>query len=344
MHSGQQSECSGVFSQGVRIFKRKSILGWVVALAIRIVRLPGRFRNGRAVASFLLFLCAAVPLHAEPLAVSVVQSEEGGAYQEFTAVLREQLAGYGITFTVRGMDAPTPETGLVVSVGTKAATAVAAGRAPFILNVLIPKAGYDRLLRDFPARAGTNAFSAIYLDQPTERQVRLIAAALPDRRRVGLLYSSPSEELGQLRRRMADYGMTLEVRQVGELPLPEALQALLDDSEVLLALPDSAVYNGSTIRNILLSTYRSGVPLIGLSPAYVRAGALCAVSSSPAQIAAQAAAAIRQFAETRALPAAQYPQEFEVTVNEQVARSLGLRIKPAAELRQEIRAAERSAP
>ena len=119
---------------------------------------------------------------------------------------------------------------------------------------------------------------------------------------------------------------------------------MLQDSDVLLALPDSSVYNSATLRNILLATYRSGIPLIGLSPAYVKAGALCAVFSTPTQIAAQAAMAIQQFWEISALPVAQYPQLFEVTVNEQVGRSLGLSIKSPAELQNEMSALIRRAP
>jgi len=113
---------------------------------------------------------------------------------------------------------------------------------------------------------------------------------------------------------------------------------------VLLVLPDSAIYNGLTIRNILLATYRSSVPLIGFSSFYVKAGALCAVFSAPEQIAAQVASLIRQFGETRLLPAAQYPQEFEVMVNERVAHSLGLHIRPAIELGAEIKLSEGMKP
>ena len=107
---------------------------------------------------------------------------------------------------------------------------------------------------------------------------------------------------------------------------------------MLLALPDAAVYNDSTIRNILLATYRRGIPLIGFSSGYVKAGALCALISTPAQIAPQAAELIRQFNNTHALPPPQYPHEFEVIVNESVANVLDLQIKNTTELHEKIRA------
>jgi len=64
------------------------------------------------------------------------------------------------------------------------------------------------------------------------------------------------------------------------------LDELLIDSDVLLAVPDSEIYNSNSIRNILLSSYRRGIPLVGFSQAYVKAGALCAIFSTPEQLAA----------------------------------------------------------
>ena len=329
---------------GVRILLRQLIFSRIDLFLIPVLRSASRSCTGWA-AVFLLLFYPAIPVRAEPPGVTIVQSEASGAYLEFSDALRDILLGRGITSVVVDPAKPIPDSGLVIGVGMKAATAVAASGTPSVLNVLIPKAGHEKLLRDFPRRADPHTFSAIYLDQPLERQVLLIASILPDKHNVGLLYSTPPEELALLRRRMVAHGLKLHEQTVSQaLPLAEALQALLQDSELLLVLPDSAVYNSSTIRNILLAAYRSRVPLVGFSPGYVKAGALCAVSSTPAQIAMQAAALIRQFGETHALPSAQYPQEFEVTVNEQVARSLGLQVKDTSVLHDEIKAAERDAP
>jgi ABC-type uncharacterized transport system substrate-binding protein len=155
-----------------------------------------------------------------------------------------------------------------------------------------------------------------------------------------VLYSTPPKEINTLRMLAKARRLELNERSPGSASsLHASLQELMQGSDVLLALPDVEIYNTSTIRNILLATYRSKVPLIGFSPAYVRAGALCAVFSTPAQIASQSLAIIRDYAETRALPAPQYAKEFEVSVNEQVARSLGLNIKSAIQVRSEMGAA-----
>ncbi|MCK9215528.1 MAG: hypothetical protein M0P52_13940, partial [Rhodoferax sp.] len=61
------------------------------------------------------------------------------------------------------------------------------------------------------------------------------------------------------------------------------------------------------------------------SPAYVRAGALLAVYSTPPQVGAQAAQWVLDVLANRVLPElALQPLDFEISVNEPVARVLGL--------------------
>jgi len=194
------------------------------------------------------------------------------------------------------------------------------------------------LLHDTPAGAASRHVSAIYLDQPIYRQVHLVTAALPDKRNVGILYSTLPAELDAIRHELHEHGLKLQEQKISPThALADSLQdILLGRSEMLLALPDPEVYNDSTIRNILLATYRRGIPLIGYSSSYVKAGALCAVFSTPAQIATQAAELIVKFNTTHVLPAPEFPHEFDVMVNAQVAESLGLKVKDASALHDEI--------
>ena len=340
------------YIEGVPILLRQLIFNRISLMLTPVFYFANRLMAGLA-AAFLLFFypantaCAEQAASIKPLVVAVVQGESSEHYLEFTSALQGNILKRNIVLiVVDDLAKPLPDADLVISVGIKAATAVAASNAPVVLNVLIPKAGYEKLRHDFSARANSKFFSAIFLDQPVARQVRLIAAILPDRHRVGVLFDSfPQDELVHLRQQVSKYGLSLHEREVSPaLPLYDALREVLQESEVLLALPDSSIYNSSTLRNILLTTYRSNVPLVGFSPSYVKAGALCAVFSTPVQIAAQAAMAIQQLWETSALPAAQYPPLFEVMVNEQVAHSLGLNIKSATELHNEMSVLPRRAP
>ena len=324
-----------------------SMLGLIRA---KVLHFTNRICGGLMAVFLLLFYStscsyAESAVDVQTLSVAIVQSEDGGSYQEFSDALRKVLGDKGLANVEIDFSKSIPNAGLVIAVGMKAATAVAASNVPVVLNVMIPKAGYEKLLRDFPLRASSHTFSAIFLDQPVFRQVHLITASLPGKRNVGLLYSSPPDELARLRKELTEHGLNLQEQTVKpDLPLSESLQDLLQNSDVLIALPDAVVYNSSTIRNVLLATYRSGIPLIGFSSGYVKAGALCAAFSTPLQIARQAASIIGQFSDKHVLASAQYPLEFEVLVNQQVAYSLGLHIKGAAELHDLVSTEDRREP
>jgi putative tryptophan/tyrosine transport system substrate-binding protein len=284
----------------------------------------------------LAFSCLS-SVQAEPLRVTVVLSEERGVYQEFSELLRFKMPVARFALNTVNVDQPLVPADLYIAVGMKAAAELASRDIP-VLNVLVPKAGYDKLPRVPSQRP--NLYSAVFLDQPMERQVALLLAALPSTRNVGVLYAARPPELQNLRRLLADKNMHLHDRLVDEKQsLNVALEGILNESEVLFVLADAEIYNAVTIRNILLTAYRKQVPLLGISHAYVKAGALCAVFSTPEQVAVQTAAILQRYAESGRLPAVQYPSEFEVSVNMQVARSLNLHIKDAIQLRDEIRRA-----
>ena len=281
-----------------------------------------------------LFYCVSAA-QAAPLHVSVVLSDDGGAYREFSDSLRNKLPAADFVLSTQHFDDKLSVADLYIAVGMKAASELAT-RDISTLNVLVSKDGYDQLLRMAAQRKKPH--SAVFLDQPLERQVALLLAALPDTRNVGVLYSVAQPELQNLRRLLTARNILLHEQKVDDSQsLNDALDSVLDASDVLSVLPDVDIYNAGTIRNILLTAYRKQVPLIGISQAYVKAGALCAVFSTPEQIAEQAAKLIQQYTESGKLPPAQYPLDFEVSVNMQVARSLEIHIKNADQLREAIR-------
>ena len=276
---------------------------------------------------------------AAPFRLTLVLSEAGGAYREYSEALAAELVNKSVTLQVIEAGNSLPEADLFIAAGMKAAATIARQPSSAKLAVLVPREGFNKLLNEVtaPTKAAASNYSAIYLDQPYKRQLDLITAALPHVKSIGVLYAQPPKELNVLRHLMAIRKIVLHERSsVDGANLHQNLHTILLSSDVLLAMPDAEIYNASTIRNILLASYRNKVPLIGFSPAYVKAGALCAVYSTPAQIAKQSLAFIQEFITTGILLGAQAPREFEVLINEQVAHSLGLNIKSTSQLRSDI--------
>ena len=216
---------------------------------------------------------------------------------------------------------------VVVTLGAEGFRQVVARdlRVP-VIAMLIPRQSFDSAVKLAGSKA--NGAVALYLDQPIARQLDLLRLAFPSAKRVGVVWGPDSG--GQ----QPAWQSAMRARALQEVPaylsasttLFDALQAALDDVQVLLALPDPQVYNPATIANVLLTTYRARVPVVGFSPAMVNAGALMSVHTSSRQLGSQAAHMARQSLQGGVPPVSQYPVEFEVSVNTRVARTLGLKL------------------
>jgi putative ABC transport system substrate-binding protein len=282
-----------------------------------------------------LLLFAAACAHAST-AVVIVSSERSTSYREATEALVTELERGGLSrqdvtqLLASEWEAAGPLTPrLFVAFGAEAVTVLAKAplRAP-LLAALLPRSSFERALLQ-SGRKGSSQFSALYLDQPLSRQLDLIHLALPNARRIGVLWGPASKgQATALSALLRARGLALVEANIehNESIFPK-LKKILEEADLLLALPDSLVYNSTSIQNILLTSIRARVPVVAFSAAFVRAGALLAVHVTPTQIGQQAAMLAQGVLRGKALPAMPvYASDFSVALNEHVARSLGLNL------------------
>lgn len=283
--------------------------------------------------------------------VVIVSSDNTAAYMDAMQALTTELARGGVSpgdilrVSVREWAAQSEsawQARIYLALGTQATAALAASRgsAP-VLAALLPRSSFERVLRGHALKA-SSAFTAIYLDQPLQRQLALIRQALPQAKTLGVLWGPDSSPAApSLRAQTASAGLSLnEAGGDGKLNLFSDLQQVLDGSDVFLALADPQVFNSSSIQNILLTTFWAKVPLVAFSPAYVRAGALLSLHTTPEQVGRQAAALVQAALRGKPLPAQPVEaNDFEVSVNAHVARALDLTLDGNA-LRQALRQRE----
>ena len=281
--------------------------------------------------------CAVLPLGALAAStVVIVSSERSPAYVEATEALVRELERNGLSryemlqlSSSEWMDAGPITPKVIVTFGTEAAEVVAKTepRAP-VLCTLLPRSSFERVIQ-VSGRKPSPQFSALYLDQPLSRQLELIRLTLPTARRIGVLWGADAQAQGQtgpINALARARGLELVEGTVGrnETIFP-ALKRILEDSDLLLAMPDPQLFNSNSIQNILLASFRARVPMVAFSPAYVRAGALVAVHVTPTQIGLQAAAIAQGVLQGKTLSGTPlYSRDFSVSVNEHVAHSLGL--------------------
>lgn len=274
----------------------------------------------------------------------VVLSDESTGYQEVAEELRAGLTSLRqgrlrIDVVAAARLASVDEPALnayevVVTVGLAAAQATIARASaisppPLTLCLLIPRQSFERLA---PARTSgrDRRVSAVFIDQPLSRQLDLLRIALPDKRRLGVILGPSSQGLkDELRDRARERALALKLAEVTESAgVYDALQIVMPESDVLLALPDPVTMNSGTAYGTLMASYRAQIPVVGFSEGLVKAGALLSLFSTARQQGKQGAEiATRILAGDAGLPAPQYPRYFTVRVNVSVARSFGLRME-----------------
>jgi putative tryptophan/tyrosine transport system substrate-binding protein len=288
-----------------------------------------------------------------PARVVIVSSDTAAAYAQAAEALTDTLVRQGIPradiaqsfvpeLVMRLKSGQQLRPAIFVALGSAATQALVAGNALApVLGVLIPRRSFEHVLRS-SGRVISSRLGVIYLDQPLTRQLALIRLALPQATRLGVLCGpESSDKATELKTLVSNYGLELHQAAVTQPDdFSAVLPRLLDDVDVLLALADPMVFNSSTIQNILLASIHERVPLVAFSPAYVRAGAVLAVYSTPLQAGKQAAGVVLGILRGQVLPDhAIEPDDFEVGVNANVARALGLS-PDAQELRTVLRRQE----
>ncbi len=280
----------------------------------------------------------------EPGRVLILMSQHSAPYEEVADELSKVTAAAMPDTQIRRADTGELATlqgdvEIIVAVGSEAAE-LAAENAPQlpVLNLLVPQQMHQHLARRHQHRQ-SGLYSAIYLDQPPERQIGLIRLAFPDRKVIGVLVGPASAMVVPgLQSACVSRDADLIVATAnGPAELAAALRPLTQEADVLLALADPAIQNSGTVRNILISAYRASLPVVAFSPSYVSAGAVLALYSTPRQMGRQGADAILQWQRERRLPPPQYPRDFEIAINDSVARSLNLVIDPLSTLTDKLR-------
>jgi len=316
----------------------------------------GRMRGLACKLASAFFLLLAISstgfaIEQSPHTIIVVPTKAGGVYQEFLQSFRKSLARSGGSADVEvvGYDRidaaffDGKNARLVVTVGTAATQKVFDINTSLpVLGTLVPRNSYRVLERRASQQGKKFVRSTILLDQPIRRHMGLIQNILPGKNMVSVVLGPETRFLKpELESAAEKKGMRIRIETMGYAQrLIDPLNRALEDTDAFIAVADNVVSNRQTVQNLLLTTYRQKVPVIGYSRAYVRAGALAAVYSTPEQIGRQAGELVGGLMKSNRwlLPSSLYPKYFSVGVNRNVARSLGIVMPKKSDIERSLRA------
>lgn len=304
----------------------------------------------KGAASFFILICSfSQTASASDNQLVIVTDNQRSLHHQFITQLKNHLTAQNtdnITIRIVSSNDWNPQISnqseLTLVLGSNAALKIRQHKLahPVLFN-LIPSITYQQVIRTAES-CSSEQCSAIFIDQPLTRTVALMHIALPQVKTAGLLISRKSTtDLKELSAIAEKQDIRIQYQQTDNPDnLIFKLTDILKKSDALLSIPDPGIYRRHTVQNILLTTYRHRKPMIGYSRAFVKAGALFAVYSSPTQLSQQTADVIAQFfsGTEHKLPAPQYPRYFSVSVNRMVAKSLGIDMQSEKILKEQLEA------
>ncbi|WP_417583525.1 ABC transporter substrate-binding protein [Nitrincola sp.] len=226
---------------------------------------------------------------------------------------------------------------LILAIGTRACeTALQlTWQHSDIVCTFLPSQTFIQLVEKYrtgPAVA-TAGVTAIFMDQPLQRQILLARLIAPSAQSIGTVFGSSSvyqQQAFMALSRAAGFEAQHAFLDEQQNPV-QVLTPLIQRSDVFLSLPDSASFNRNVTRWSLYITLRNRVPLIGFSASYAEAGAVVSMYTTPQQLAKQTSQVLSQLTSTDIMPAPAYPVEFTLNINQSAARTLRLDL-PAADV------------
>ena len=216
--------------------------------------------------------------------VVVLSSRDNPAYRQvaasFEAFLQDEVGSLAfVSITLDDADSTrrlkklrNNEVALVFALGSRA-TKLANEHFPSVSVV-------SSMVLSLAALQSLPNVTGVALEFPPATQLRWMRRLLPEASRIGVLFDPALNQawVDSARREAEKAGLVLisiPVKHARELPA--GLKKLDRSADVLWAIPDKTVYSGKTLKQVLLSSFRSRIPVIGLSGAWVKAGAFYAL-------------------------------------------------------------------
>ena len=280
------------------------------------------------------------------LRITYIVSDERDIYQQFIHKNIHKKASILNVDHLSAESLDSLKTDLFITLGSKATRkALASSNSKKVLDLFITRKSYQEILKK-NNRKKRRKFSAIFIDQPVSRQLKLIKSAFPDKKHIGVAVSSESRtHIPELVKAGGELGLRIHIET---LPDPDSIhhiiRKLAENNDLILALQDSNIYNKYTIQNILMTTYHTGIPVIGYSRPYVKAGSLMTIYTSVDNIATRANEIIKNIKKGKSLPNPDYCKYYSIELNHQVARSLGIILDNKSTLTDKIKKIEKEYP
>jgi putative ABC transport system substrate-binding protein len=139
-------------------------------------------------------------------------------------------------------------------------------------------------------RSSGNNLSGASLDIPLRIQLEKFKLIVPKLKKLGVLFTQDSKQvIVEAKGVCRNIGIELVPELIySEKEIPQAIETLAQEVDGLWAVADTIIFTPQSTQYILLYTLRNGLPFMGLSPSFVKAGALFTLACDHKDVGRQA--------------------------------------------------------
>lgn len=289
--------------------------------------LSRRRRNIFVFGVFLLYALTGLALQGRGAKVAVVSKNVGPYQATLDGFQRSAKFDYQV-FTLednesqnsqvaKNLNAARPS--LIIAVGTEAV--LFSKNATFGLPII-----YTMVLE--PIQFADVQLSGITIKVSINDQLSRIKKILPKRKTLGVIYTSfgsgrDIEEARSLidKYELAIYPISVETMQEASQAISKLTPGVVD---ILWMVLDKNLSRPEIVQQMIQHSWNTKLPLIGLSPYHVKAGALAAFSVDFADVGAQTAAYTQSVLAGEKVKNADAPRKVLVYVNTKIQAKLGI--------------------
>jgi putative ABC transport system substrate-binding protein len=249
------------------------------------------------------------------------------AYDQAVAGVRETLASPGCRIQYVDAADPAEEKSLpALAAAQKLTIAVGVGTWEKLSLNGAGRIVAALVLRQDLKTAASRPAGAVYADVPLLTILEKLHDLFPEKLRAALIRrpSWPAID-GATLARARQMGYELRIVECrGPEKLLSSFSTLKGKADVLIAEPDTELYNSATVKPLVLASLEARLPIVGFSPGFVRAGALVGVYPDFRELGRQTGELAAGLLSGKTQYAEQEVRKVVVAVNPRMVRLLGM--------------------
>jgi len=209
---------------------------------------------------------------------------------------------------------------LILAIGSRMLSQIPQDTAVPVMAAFLPLSTVPPSLRT------KGNYTFLPLDPDPEQFVDSLTKHLPGIKRAGYLaFDALQRDFSGYLEAARDKGIHAIPMELSQSSIAQALRNLSEPPDAVIILPDPELYRRKLVYQVMLGTFRKGIPAIGTTQNMYRAGAAISIFVTPEACGSETRRLLKEWMEGASLPnGIHYVPELSVLVNRRVMDILGV--------------------